>query len=176
MVDIPRLRQRVAQARNGSLSAVSTGNYLAAALDEIEELRAEKARVQFVYDQMDGDAMEADAEIKKLRAENRSVRESFTVVVETMRERVAEIRRENDELRERLAPRETPDCPDCATQRVPGPCAADPTTTVVAGPRCYRPGYCGEPGEMRCPQVVCLIGGQPYPLWDAIQIRASVER
>jgi hypothetical protein len=74
-------------------------------------------------------------------------------------------------LRERLAPREG--CPDCATQRVPGPCAADPTAVVAATPRCYRPGYCGEPGEMRRPQVVCLIGGQPHALWDAIQMRAA---
>lgn len=62
-----------------------------------------------------------------------------------------------------------PDCPDCGL----GPCATDPTGVTSATPRCYRPGYCGEPGEMSRPQVSALVDGQPYPLWDAVQMRTG---
>lgn len=63
MVDIPKLRERVTQIQGGLWSAQSAGNYLAAALDEIEELRGE---------------------IASLRAEN----ESFRVELDRLRGRI----------------------------------------------------------------------------------------
>lgn len=60
-------------------------------------------------------------------------------------------------------------CPDCGI----GPYQSDPTSVTAATPRCYQRGYCGEPGEMSRPQVSALVDGQPYPLWDAVQMRGD---
>lgn len=103
-------------------------------------------------------------EIEELRARVECITEGFNLLRDTMEERTARHARALKQIREEATPTT---CPDCGL----GPCTEDPTSVTAATPRCYRKGYCGEPGEMSRPQVVCIVGGQPYPLWDEVQMR-----
>lgn len=181
MVDIPLLRKRAAELTAGTLSRDGGAICLNAALDEIEELRAENKSVRenfaLLRDTMQDRADRHAIALKNLRERFDKTSDVAIAALEYAQKRTPE---RYDAMMEQVrlynsyttATTDAPpkdNCPDCGI----GPCAADPTAVTAATPRCFRPGYCGEPGGMSRPRVDCLVDGQPYPLWDEVQMRVG---